>query len=190
MQQTLNGLDFDRGLWGACSRGDFDRAQELLNQREHDPNQRDLSGYTPLHYAARKGHVQLCQLLLRNKAQVDPFAGESAATPLHRACGAGHVEVSDAPGTASRAPFLRAAVCIPSFNSPALDNHYSEGLNAQVAKLLLGHKACPALQVCLRQCLTWGVDASKSFFTCSALALQSSGEEERTRSGRCDLEPS
>lgn len=99
MQQTLDELDFDRGLWGASSRGDFDRAAELLNQRGHDPNQRDLSGYMPLHYAARKGHVQLCSLLLRNKAEVDPLAGESAATPLHRACVASHIEVYDAPSS-------------------------------------------------------------------------------------------
>jgi hypothetical protein len=94
MQQTLDELDFDRGLWGACSRGDLDRVTELLDERKRDPNERDLSGYTPLHYAARLGHGQVCSLLLRKKADVDPLAGESAATPLHRACGASHIEVS------------------------------------------------------------------------------------------------
>jgi len=94
MQQTLDELDFERGLWGACSIGDLARVQELLKLRERDPNERDLSDYTPLHYAARAGHAQVCTLLLNNRAAVDARAGQAAATPLHRACAAAHVEVA------------------------------------------------------------------------------------------------
>jgi ankyrin repeat protein len=97
MEQTLDELDFDRGLWGACSRGDLGRVEELLNVRKRDPNERDLSDYTPLHYAARHGHVQVCGLLLRKRAAVDARAGEAAATPLHRACAGPHVEVIATP---------------------------------------------------------------------------------------------
>ena len=77
--------------------GDLGRVEELLNVRKRDPNERDLSDYTPLHYAARHGHVQVCGLLLRKRAAVDARAGEAAATPLHRACAGPHVEVIATP---------------------------------------------------------------------------------------------
>ena len=77
MQQTLDELDFERGLCGACSRGDLARVQELLVRRERDPNERDTSDYTPLHYAARQGHEQVCALLLGKRAAVDATAGEA-----------------------------------------------------------------------------------------------------------------
>ena len=140
MKQTLDELDFDRGLWGACSRGDLDRVTGLLNERKRDPNERDLSGYTPLHYAARLGHDHVCSLLLRKKADVDLLAGESSATPLHRACGASHVEVfRRCCGQLAR----RHVVC-PAF---CADDSSSAYLRHQVAKLLLQHGSRPALQV-------------------------------------------
>jgi len=93
-QQTLDELDFERGLWGACSRGDLARVRELLDLRGRDPNERDHSDYTPLHYAARHGHVDMCTLLLNKRAAVDTQSGQAAATALHRACAAAHVQVT------------------------------------------------------------------------------------------------
>ena len=111
MQQTLDELDFERGLCGACSRGDLAHVQELLVRRERDPNERDTSDYTPLHYAARQGHEQVCALLLGKRAAVDATAGEALATPLHRACAAGHVQVlSPLAVSAMRGP-LRGQKC-------------------------------------------------------------------------------
>ena len=95
MQQTLDELDFERGLCGASFRGDLARVQELLDQRMRDPNERDLADYTPLHYAARHGHAHVCALLLRKRAAVDATAGDAAATPLHRACAGAHVDVAE-----------------------------------------------------------------------------------------------
>mmetsp|Transcript_58531 Transcript_58531/g.137818 ORF Transcript_58531/g.137818 Transcript_58531/m.137818 type:complete len:246 (+) Transcript_58531:3-740(+) len=89
MQQSLDEVDFDRGLWGAAVRGDADRVSFLLLNRERNPDELDSSGYAPLHYAARGGKVDVCGLLLQRKASVDLRAGEGRATPLHRACTAG-----------------------------------------------------------------------------------------------------
>lgn len=53
----------------------------------------DPSGYAPLHYAARNGHLDACLLLLQNGAQVDKCTRAGRATSLHRAAYAGHIEV-------------------------------------------------------------------------------------------------
>jgi ankyrin repeat protein len=73
--QTLPELEFERGLWSAakygksklfvykCSRlycrdGDIRTVQKLLDQGKN-PSQKDSSGFTPLHYAARAGHTNV-----------------------------------------------------------------------------------------------------------------------------------
>ena len=58
-----------------------------------DVNACDKFGYTALHYAARSGKDEICQLLLDRKAAVNACAGECEATPLHRACIGGHISV-------------------------------------------------------------------------------------------------
>ena len=165
MQQTLDELDFERGLCGASSRGDLSRVQELLGRRERDPNERDTSDYTPLHYAARQGHEEVCVLLLGKRAAVDAIAGEARATPLHRACAAGHVQVilpGVGPASRSAATGWLVAECArvnrqraalgwwrraaPSWSVAGVwlkDVHF----RGQIASLLLRHGACPSLQV-------------------------------------------
>jgi len=91
MQQTLEEMDFERGIWGAAALGDLERMRTLLEERQRDVNACDKSGYTALHYAARSGKDQICQLLLDRKAAVNACAGECEATPLHRACIGGHI---------------------------------------------------------------------------------------------------
>lgn len=53
-------------------------------------NTPDNSGYTPLHYAARKGHVDICKILLQNGALIDAKTNSGQATPLHKAAAAGN----------------------------------------------------------------------------------------------------
>ena len=68
--QTLEELDFDRGLWSAACDGDLNRCKELL-QRGHDPAKPDKSGFTPLHYAVRSGSTELVECLLKSGADID-----------------------------------------------------------------------------------------------------------------------
>ena len=58
----------------------------------NDKNPKSKSGITPLHNAAREGHVQVCKLILefglkeKNPSEVD------GKTPLHWAAENGHLE--------------------------------------------------------------------------------------------------
>eukprot|EP01111_Echinosteliopsis_oligospora_P003611 TRINITY_DN15668_c0_g1_i1.p1 TRINITY_DN15668_c0_g1~~TRINITY_DN15668_c0_g1_i1.p1 ORF type:complete len:138 (-),score=21.45 TRINITY_DN15668_c0_g1_i1:270-683(-) len=90
--QTLEELNFERGLWTAAIQGDILKAKEKLNKKE-DPNKRDESGYAPLHYAARWGKQAMCELLVDAGACINVVTRVGLATPLHRASYCGHVQV-------------------------------------------------------------------------------------------------
>lgn len=49
----------------------------------------DSAGYTALHYAAMKGHIDICELLLNCGADVNAQTRAGQATALHRACTVG-----------------------------------------------------------------------------------------------------
>ena len=92
LNQTLDELDFERGIWYAAQFGDFEKVQKLIRNGV-DVDLRDSAGYTSLHYAARNGHLNICKLLLENKADIDAVTRSGRATALHRACSAGHVKI-------------------------------------------------------------------------------------------------
>ena len=53
--------------------------------RNGHTNDRDNFGYTALHYAARNGNLEICQILIRSgNAEVNAVT-KSGATALHRA---------------------------------------------------------------------------------------------------------
>ncbi|KAM8886387.1 ankyrin repeat domain-containing protein 39 [Spinachia spinachia] len=89
--QTLTEMDFERGIWSAAMHGDLDRVQ-LLVQKGTDPNLRDCTGYTALHYASRSGHHPVCKFLLEAGACASPQTS-GGATPLHRSAYCGHLRV-------------------------------------------------------------------------------------------------
>ncbi|XP_058060716.1 ankyrin repeat domain-containing protein 39 [Anopheles bellator] len=88
--QSLDELDFDRGIWSAAMNNELDRLRTLVTKGHlHD---RDSCGYTALHYAARSGHLDACRLLLAAGLGVDEVTN-GGVTALHRAAMMGHVEI-------------------------------------------------------------------------------------------------
>lgn len=88
--QTLDELDFERGIWHAAQNGDLKRVQKLINQGT-SADKRDNSGYTALHYAVRAGYMEICRFLLSKGANVNATTRSGKATPLHRAATAGNL---------------------------------------------------------------------------------------------------
>lgn len=77
-------LTVAHSIYSAVLDGDESRVRELLSKGTC-VDARDNAGYTALHYAARKGSVRLCQVLLSAGASVNATTRAGAATPLHRA---------------------------------------------------------------------------------------------------------
>ena len=61
VQQSMDEVEFERGIWAAARDGEEDRVMELL-RKGWDPSSMDSSGYTALHYAARAGHKDVVQV--------------------------------------------------------------------------------------------------------------------------------
>ncbi|KAK7090121.1 hypothetical protein V1264_009963 [Littorina saxatilis] len=89
VHQTLDEMEFDRGLWSAALSGQEEDVKKRLDKGD-DVNAKDKSGYTALHYAARSGHLQVCRLLLSHGSDVNSVTNTGQATPLHRAAYMGH----------------------------------------------------------------------------------------------------
>merc|ERR1712223_1141358 len=70
---------------------------EYLSQFVEDLNPGDIKGYTPLHGAAYRGHVDFIRYIVErlDKAEINPPASLfwRNQTPLHRAAEAGHLNV-------------------------------------------------------------------------------------------------
>jgi hypothetical protein len=62
--ETIPEMDFQRNIEGAAHSGDVRRIQALL-ERGAPVNGDGGSGYAPLHYASRNGHLQACRVLLQ-----------------------------------------------------------------------------------------------------------------------------
>ncbi|XP_068686584.1 ankyrin repeat domain-containing protein 39-like isoform X2 [Montipora foliosa] len=90
--QSFTEMDFERGIWQAALDGNIKRVRSLLD-KGGDPDARDGSGYTALHYASRSGHANICLLLLERGADVNAQTRSGKATSLHRAAYSGHSEV-------------------------------------------------------------------------------------------------
>ncbi|KAL1269354.1 hypothetical protein QQF64_031643 [Cirrhinus molitorella] len=89
--QTLEEMEFERGIWSAAMDGDVDRVRAFIN-KGIDSNIRDQANYTALHYASRAGQLSVCELLLDFGACVN-VQTRGGATPLHRAAYCGHQSV-------------------------------------------------------------------------------------------------
>ena len=94
--QTLDEMEFERGIWGAAIEGDAERVRAAIQKGRSSSSSaadvRDAAGYTALHYAARGGHSDVVRLLLSAGASVDATTAAGGATPLQRAAYAGRRE--------------------------------------------------------------------------------------------------
>ncbi|MCP4602721.1 MAG: hypothetical protein GY847_19765 [Proteobacteria bacterium] len=65
--------------------GGLEKTVELAIAQGADINSKDHHGWTPLHYAARSGNVNVAELLIANGSRVEVTAGTEELTPLHLA---------------------------------------------------------------------------------------------------------
>ena len=76
----------------ACINNDLIDLKELL-QRALQPNVADQWSATPLHYAARLGHLECVLLLLEAGADKEQAKNDDGATPLFLAAHSGHLDI-------------------------------------------------------------------------------------------------
>jgi cytohesin len=69
-------------------------AVQLLLKAGVAPTERDKEHYTPLHWAAAKGHTKVVRKLIEVGAGLEGRGGRFHFTPLHMAAGEGHLETS------------------------------------------------------------------------------------------------
>ncbi|XP_065576092.1 ankyrin repeat domain-containing protein 39-like isoform X2 [Artemia franciscana] len=86
-------MEFEKGIWSAALDGDDSRVKKFLEKLRFDPDTRDRSGYTALHYAARKGALTTCAVLIEAGADVNAQTRSCSSTPLHRSAYQGHQEI-------------------------------------------------------------------------------------------------
>ncbi|XP_066500392.1 ankyrin repeat domain-containing protein 39 isoform X2 [Hoplias malabaricus] len=84
-------MDFERGIWSAALDGDLERVKSFL-RKGTDPNTKDQSSYTALHYSSRAGHRSVCELLLDHGACANSQTS-GGASALHRAAYCGHLAI-------------------------------------------------------------------------------------------------
>lgn len=89
-------IDFDKpnragetALMMACLYGRMDLVRVMVEDRQVEINK---TGWTPLHYAATNGHLDIVKLLLDHSAYVDAES-PNKTTPLMMAARGGHIEV-------------------------------------------------------------------------------------------------
>ncbi|KAF4522686.1 hypothetical protein B566_EDAN010467 [Ephemera danica] len=63
-----------------------------LDDTEHDMNQGDDHGFSPLHWAAKEGHTKLVEMLMQRGARVGA-TNRGDDTPLHLAAAHGHRDI-------------------------------------------------------------------------------------------------
>ncbi|EXX55155.1 uncharacterized protein OCT59_004119 [Rhizophagus irregularis] len=92
--QTLDELDFEKSIHYACLNNDINRVKTIISKKGGSTvNEIDSTGYTPLHYAARKGYLDICRILIDYGADVNAITPELFSTPLHRASTYNHSKV-------------------------------------------------------------------------------------------------
>ncbi|KAJ8920889.1 hypothetical protein NQ315_015682 [Exocentrus adspersus] len=136
--QSLDEMEFERGIWYAAQCGDLGRVKNLLSRPRSNPDVRDSAGYTALHYAARNGHIGVCQCLIENGADVNSVTRVGKATALCRAASAGKKNIVE---------YLlskKADASIQDSDGKTALHRAAESKHLSICQILL--KAAPSLQ--------------------------------------------
>ncbi|XP_067669986.1 ankyrin repeat and death domain-containing protein 1B-like [Haliotis asinina] len=80
----------DTDLIVACNKGNLQTVYDILNDSKDGINKKDSNGLTPVMWAARKGHIDVVDLLVGNEADVTLVDG-GGNNILHWACYGGHM---------------------------------------------------------------------------------------------------
>lgn len=75
-----------------CREGNSIQVRLWLDDTEHDMNQGDDHGFSPLHWCAKEGHFKLVEMLLQRGARVNA-TNMGDDIPLHLAAAHGHREI-------------------------------------------------------------------------------------------------
>eukprot|EP01024_Parvocaulis_polyphysoides_P002348 TRINITY_DN107356_c0_g1_i1.p2 TRINITY_DN107356_c0_g1~~TRINITY_DN107356_c0_g1_i1.p2 ORF type:complete len:179 (+),score=18.58 TRINITY_DN107356_c0_g1_i1:63-599(+) len=94
--QSLEEVGFQKSACYYAQTGQITKLKQVLDKNPcaiASDGVRNLTGYTPLHYAARAGQIEAVRLLLQYGAEVNARLVTSQATSLHRAAVAGQLEI-------------------------------------------------------------------------------------------------
>uniref|UniRef100_A0A0V0G632 Putative integrin-linked kinase n=1 Tax=Triatoma dimidiata TaxID=72491 RepID=A0A0V0G632_TRIDM len=75
-----------------CREGNAMQVRVWLDDTEHDMNQGDDHGFSPLHWACKEGHVKIVELLMSRGSRINA-TNRGDDTPLHLASAHGHKEI-------------------------------------------------------------------------------------------------
>ncbi|KAJ6632621.1 Integrin-linked protein kinase like pat-4 [Pseudolycoriella hygida] len=75
-----------------CREGNAIQVRLWLDDTEHDMNQGDDHGFSPLHWCAKEGHTKLVEMLLQRGARVNA-TNMGDDIPLHLAAAHGHLDI-------------------------------------------------------------------------------------------------
>lgn len=75
-----------------CKEGKLLQVRVWIDEPEHDLNQGDDHGFSPLHWASMKGHTKIVEMLLMRGARVNA-TNRGDDTPLHLAAANGHRDI-------------------------------------------------------------------------------------------------
>jgi len=81
-----------QGIFDACRKGDTGAIKTMIKVNPDTVNCRNESGFTPLIIAGYRGQLEVVELLLKHKADVNAKSGEG--TVLMGACFKGNVELA------------------------------------------------------------------------------------------------
>lgn len=135
--QSLDEMEFERGIWHAAQYGDLDKIKRLLSNFGSDPDKRDSAGYTALHYAARNGNLDVCKFLVEKGANIDAVTRAGGATALCRASSAGKKDIVDYLISKKADPFIRDSDGKTALHRAAESKHFT------ICEMLL--KTAPSL---------------------------------------------
>ena len=118
----------------AAGAGNLAKVKALLKDNPDLVFSKDNDDETPLHWAASRGHKDVAELLLANKAEVNA-KDNGGSTPLHAAAGGGHKDVAEL-------LLASKAEVNAKDNGGSTPLHYAAfGGYKDVAQLLLANKA-------------------------------------------------